>query len=77
LSSPICPSKNVWTEIQIMKILIMQCYSYSCHFLSLRSKYFCQNSVLKYSQSVYFSWCERSKFTTRKLSTMKMYLVLN
>jgi hypothetical protein len=38
-----------WRRIQVMKLLIMQCSPTSNHFILLRSKYFPQHPVLKYS----------------------------
>jgi hypothetical protein len=42
-------SNNTWRRVQVMKLLIMQCSSIACHFIPLRSKYFPQHPVLKYT----------------------------
>jgi hypothetical protein len=43
-------SNNIWRSVQVMKLLIMQSSSASCHFLPLRSKYSPQHPVLKHPQ---------------------------
>jgi hypothetical protein len=41
-----------WGKVQVMKLLIMQFSSTSCHFISLRSKYSPQQPVLKHPHSL-------------------------
>jgi len=41
---------NVWWRVQIMKLLIIQSFPASRHFLPLRSEYSPQHTVLKGSQ---------------------------
>jgi hypothetical protein len=40
-------SNFTWRRAQVMKLLIMQFSSTSCHFISLQSKYSSQHPVLK------------------------------
>jgi hypothetical protein len=42
-----------WRRVQVMTLLIMQLSPTSSHFISLRSKYFPQQSVLKHPQSTF------------------------
>jgi hypothetical protein len=52
-----CPShppwfhhpNNIWSRVQVLKLLVMQISPASCHFLSLRSNYFPQHPILKWS----------------------------
>jgi len=46
-----------------MKLLIMQSFPTSRHFLAFRSKYSPQELVLEHPQSVFFSSGERPSFT--------------
>jgi len=49
-----CPN-NIWWSIQVTKLLTVQSFPASHHFLHLRSKYSPQHPVLKQSQRVFFS----------------------
>jgi hypothetical protein len=42
-----------WWKLQITKLLIMQFSPFSCHLISLRSKYLPQHLVLKQPQSIF------------------------
>jgi len=42
-------SNSIWWGVQITKLVIMQSFLLPCHLITLRPKYFPQNSVLKYS----------------------------
>jgi hypothetical protein len=41
-------SNNTWLRVQIMKLFIMQFSPFSCHLISLRSKYIPKHPVLKH-----------------------------
>ena len=43
-------SNSIWWGVQIMKLVILQSFLLPCHHITLRPKYFPQNSVLKYPQ---------------------------
>jgi hypothetical protein len=43
-------SNYTWRSVQVMKLLAMQFSPASCHFISLRFKYFPQQSVPKQPQ---------------------------
>jgi hypothetical protein len=46
-------SNYTWRRVQIMKLFIMQYSLFSCHIISLRSKYLPQHSVLKHPHSMF------------------------
>jgi hypothetical protein len=46
-------SNYTWGSVQAMKLLIMQFYPTSCHFISLWSKYSPLHPVLKHPQSMF------------------------
>jgi hypothetical protein len=46
-------SNYTWGRVQVIKLLIMQFSPTSCHFVSFRSKYSPQHSVLKHPHSVF------------------------
>jgi hypothetical protein len=46
-------SNYTWRRVQVMKLLIMQFFPTSHHFIPLRSKYSPQHTVLKHSQSMF------------------------
>jgi hypothetical protein len=64
LLSPICAtcstshppgvdhSNYTWRGLQVMKLLVMDYYPTSCHFICLRSKYSPQHPVLGHPQSL-------------------------
>jgi hypothetical protein len=39
---------NIWHEVQILKLLVIQVYSASCYFFYLRSRYSPKHPLLKY-----------------------------
>jgi hypothetical protein len=45
-------SNYTWRSVQVMRLLTMQYFPTSCHFISLRSKYSPQHPVLKHPLSV-------------------------
>jgi hypothetical protein len=54
-------STCTWQRVQVMKLLIIQIFPTSCHFISLRSVYSPQHPVLKHPQSMFMS---ETKFHT-------------
>jgi hypothetical protein len=58
-------SNYTWRRVHVMKLPITQFSPTSCHFISLRSKYSPQHSVLKHHQSVFLPWCHIPSFTPR------------
>jgi len=69
----VCVSYPDAAEIKSMKLanklLIMQSFPTSCHFLPLRSKYSALHPVLKDRQSTFFTQCERPCFTPTQNNT--------
>jgi hypothetical protein len=63
---------NIWWSTQVMKLLIMQSYPVSRHFLPLRSKYSPQPPVLKHSQSMFILYCVRTNFHTHTKQHVKL-----
>jgi hypothetical protein len=59
--------KYIWGSVQIMKLLIVQLPPFSHYLITLRSKYFSQNPVLKRPQSTLFPLCARQSFISFEL----------
>jgi hypothetical protein len=51
-SNLICHQNYIWWRAQSSTKLLMQIFPFSCHFLSLRTKFSSQHPVLKHSQSL-------------------------
>jgi hypothetical protein len=45
---------NIWSSVQVMKLLVIQSSPASCHFLPFRYKHSPQHPVLKYPQYMLF-----------------------
>jgi len=56
-------SINFWSAAKIMKILIKQIYTSSCHFLRVRSKYISHHPIIEHLQSVFVREHRRPSFT--------------
>lgn len=50
---------NIYTSVQIIKLLILQFSPSSCYLLSIRFKYYLQQPVLKHPHSICFSSLQR------------------
>jgi hypothetical protein len=66
----------IFGGVQIMKLLIMQFYPASCHFILLRSKYSPQHPVLKHTQSAFFPLRERHKLHIHTKQQAKLYFCI-
>lgn len=54
---------NIWWQVHIMMLLIMQSSPFPCYFLLLSPIYFPQHPILKHRQPVSFPWYEGPNFT--------------
>jgi len=56
-------TNNIWSGAKVMKIIIMQIFPSSSHFLHVRSKYLPQQPILEYLQPLFVRQPVRSSFT--------------
>ena len=68
--------KNIWSELQNMKLLIVQFYTVPCHLVSLRPKYLPQHHNLEPPQPIFLPQYERSSFTPAYLRVTYQFLRL-
>jgi hypothetical protein len=52
-----------WRRVLILELFIMQFSPFSCHLISLRSKYPPKYPVFRQSQSMFLPQCQRPSFT--------------
>jgi hypothetical protein len=57
-------SNYTWGRVQIVKLLVMQFYLFSCYFIPFRSKYSPQHPVLKHPQFMFPTLMSETMFHT-------------